>query len=163
MRIQIALVTLAMTAGAVMAQDDVRPRPYRLSVGTYDASTGGSRTSFNGSYDLALKSQKSSAKYSVYVDTNSKRRNGVTNSLTGFGASIRLEDNDGKSGGHLYRGAGLGLYTIKAGATRSRMGGKLFVGYERKEGVFAEADYTLIPKVSGVNASGLGLSLGYRF
>lgn len=160
MRIQLAMIALAMAAGAAFAQDDVRPRPYRLSVGTYDANTGGSRRSFNFSYDLAFK-KPTQGFYSVYVDTNSKRRNGVTNSLTGVGVSLRLE-NAGTDG-HFYRGVGLGLYTIKAGATRSRMGGKLFVGYERKEGVFAEAGYTLIPKVSGVNASGLGLSLGYRF
>ena len=44
-----------------------------------------------------------------------------------------------------------------------RLGGKAFIGYERKEGVFVEAGYTLVPKINQLNASGLGLSLGYRF
>jgi hypothetical protein len=157
-------VALALMAGAAWAAgDEVRPRPYRVSIGTYDAKTGGSRSSFNVSYDLALKKQDSKASYSVYFDSNSKRRNGVTTSLSGLGVSLRLDSRDDKADGGVYRGAGLGLYTIKAGASRSRMGGKVFVGYERKEGYFAEAGYTLVPKINSVDASGPGLALGYRF
>jgi hypothetical protein len=163
LRIQLLAVALALVAGAAMADDEVKPRPYRVSLGNYDAKTGGSRGSFNVSYDLALKKQSIGSNYSIYFDSNSKRRNGVTSSLTGLGISLRLNNNNPKADGGVYRGAGLGLYTIKAGASRSRMGGKLFVGYERKEGVFAEAGYTLVPKINGVDASGLGLSLGYRF
>jgi hypothetical protein len=163
-RIHLVMLALAMLSGAALADDEVKPRPYRASLGTYDASTGGSRSSFNVSYDLALPGKKDTrASYSLYLDTNSKRTAGVTSSLTGFGLSMRLDSTAPKADGGLYRGVGVGLYTIKAGASRSRLGGKAFIGYERKEGVFVEAGYTLVPKINQFNASGLGLSLGYRF
>ncbi len=164
MRTALAMLALAMVSGAALAEDDVRPRPYRVSLGTYDASTGGARRSLNASYDLAMPGKKDTrANYSLYLDTNSRRTAGTTSSLTGFGLAMRLDSHAPKADGGLYRGVGVGLYTIKAGASRSRLGGKAFLGYERKEGVFVEASYTLVPKINQLNASGLGLSLGYHF
>jgi hypothetical protein len=169
MRTPLAVMALAVLAGAAMAGDDVKPRPYRVSLGTYDAKTGGSRSALSVSYDLAMptsgkkETHSGYSSYSLYFDSNSKKRNGVSSSLSGLGVALRLDGRPEKADGGIYRGVGVGLYTIKAGASRSRLGGKAFVGYERKEGVFVEAGYTFVPKINGVDASGLGLALGYRF
>jgi hypothetical protein len=162
--IVLGVAALAL-AGVARADEPVKPKLFRASLGTYSAKDGGSRSSLNFGYDLPpMKGQKpTNLLYSAYLDTNSGKKGGVTHSLTGIGLAVRSEGAMKKADGSLYKGAGVGLYTIKAGTSRSRLGGKLFVGYERKEGVFAEASYNLIPKVSGYDASGIGLDIGYRF
>ena len=153
-------------AGAARAEEPIKPKLFRVSLGTYQARSGGARSTLNLGYDLPpleKGKKKSPLVYSAYLDTNSKKSGGVTHSLTGIGLAARSEGSGKKADGTLYKGAGVGLYTVKAGTSRSRLGGKLFLGYERKEGVFAEAGYTLVPKVSGYDASGFGLGIGYRF
>lgn len=161
MRSFVLAVAAFALAGMARADEPVKPKPFRASLGTYSANDGGSRNAIDLSYDLpAMKGAKpSNLLYSAYLNTNSNKKGGVTNSLTGIGLGVRQKS----SAAGFYPGAGVGLYTIKAGATRSRLGGKVLYGYERKEGVFAEASYNVIPKVSGYDASGVGLAVGYRF
>lgn len=122
-------------------------------------------------YDFLKSNAKAPVIYSVYVDRSSRRETvdvGETPvrreiSRLGIGVSARLLTNSANEEAHTYFGAGIGSYTFKNGASTSQFGGKVFVGHELGGGLFAEADYTFISKVNGVDPGGWGVRAGFRF
>ena len=185
----VSLVALSALALPAMAQgNDVKAvvKPIRVLAGIFNANKGSEKVGVNVgvSYDFMKSTSSMPAIYSVYVDYNERddvsfgstegsqgeRQGrdidlGVERKLsrTGIGVAARFLTSSADDAAHAYYGAGIGSYSVKFRGTDSKIGGKIFGGYELNNGWFGELDYTLIPKINGIDVSGLGLRAGYRF
>lgn len=112
---------------------------------------------------------------SIYLDYAGGNKNGGHVNTYGLGVAVRQYTNGAiGSGGSTtapYIGAGIGAYVVDVrngsggggSSTKTNLGGKVFAGVEFGGGVFVEANYQLIGSNKGVNPSGIGAQLGYRF
>jgi hypothetical protein len=165
----IALVSLTTP---VQAQDVMYSveKPFRVSVGVYSPSSSGMRNAVGSSlpllslsYDLSKTASEKPLMYSAYFDYGQNRKNGTNNSLTAFGVSARTLSRAPITSGRYFVGGGVGSYTVKVGDSNSKIGGKVFAGYEMNNGFFGEATYHVINKIHGTDPSGLSISVGKRF
>jgi hypothetical protein len=66
-----------------------------------------------------------------------------------------------------YIGAGAGVYRVDLHdllhRESTRLGGKVFAGFEMRNGVFFEAAYNILGKLFPRDLSRLGVSIGYHF
>lgn len=167
--IVIASVVTASTAQAqttMMASE----KPFRASIGTYNPTSGGTRTAMGAtlpmislSYDAGKSTAARPLIAGVYFDYAQNNRNGTTNSVAAFGVSARYLSRAPVTQGRYFAGAGIGSYSVKIGNSNSKIGGKLFGGYERNDGYFGEVTYHMINKVHGNDPSALAFSIGRRF
>lgn len=175
-----AIAALALTAtvgGAQAATPTIDVvHPATIKIGAFFPSNGnnenaGGHTQFSAGLDYAITktTQTNPSIPSVYLDYQGGTRNGGHINTIGLGVAIRSQSVN-KSGSNPYFGGGLGLYDVSAKPGRDYnsktgivVGGKIFGGYEFKGGFLVEASYQLITKENGVNPSGLGVQVGYRF
>ena len=121
------------------------------------------------SYDLYSGKQASSPTAAgLYVDASYNSSGGLHLTQVGVGVDGRLYAAGSNYGGQFYVGAGIGAYFMNANGffsstNNTRIGGKIFVGYEFSQGFFAEGGYTYIASVNGINPSGFQALLGYKF
>jgi hypothetical protein len=171
MRLSTLVVTLALVggiAGGAFAETKDVEKPIRILVGTYmpnnsalKNATGKNWTSFGVSYDLGKTKSDKPWIYSLYVDSASKKRGTVNNTLTGIGVSARYLLGTPSAASHTYILGGVGSYRVKSGpASESKVGFKLGGGYELSNGFFGEVA-AIQPGVK--NTNGLEARLGFRF
>jgi hypothetical protein len=164
----ITLLALAGVAGSAMAETKDVEKPIRVLVGTYMPSnkalknaTGKNWTSLGVSYDFGKTKSDKPWIYSLFVDNATKKKSGVTNTLTGFGLSGRYLFSTPSAAAHTYLTAGIGSYRFKAGsASESKVGFKFGGGYELSNGFFGEIT-AVQPGVK--NTNGVEARLGFRF
>lgn len=173
----VSLAALALMAlPATAAGDDVQKveKPIRVLLGIFEPTAGGMSTALNigVGYDFLKSKDKAPLIYSIFIDRSSRRetfdigeggtiRRDV--SRLGIGLTARLLTSSANDKARSYFGAGIGSYTFKNGASKSKFGGKVFVGHELNNGLFVEADYTLLSKINGTDPGGIGLRAGLRF
>jgi Outer membrane protein beta-barrel domain len=162
----LGVAVLAPLGSAFAADDTLKvEKPIRVLAGIFNATSGTnkSRTSLGVGYDFTKSAATNPSVYGVYLDYNGKKTAGVTTSLTGVGVSGRFYLESANAAGKPYALVGLGSYTLKSGASQSKLGGKLGIGYELNNGWLGEIDYTTVQKIGGVDAGGTNIRLGYRF
>lgn len=184
------MVTALLIGGVASAnaQMEQLDRPFRVNVGLLWPSDG-DVTDFvgNSHFKLGLSYDMWGGMFSgrayrggVFFDLSTKERGGNSFNTSAIGAFGRFNFGEGGMQGWTpYAGAGLGMFFIDAdqdappptGARTSlsvfqggsRLGGKLFVGLEATQGYFAELGYQWTGSKDGANASGLSVSVGFRF
>jgi len=150
-------------------------QPIRVEIGgffpTSSAVTGTLRRAalYGGaSYDFYSGHQSSSPTAAgLYVDASYNSSGGLHLTQVGVGVDGRLYASNSTSG-QFYVGAGVGVYFVNANGffsstNNTRIGGKLFIGYELTQGFFVEGGYTYIASVNGINPSGFQAAIGYKF
>lgn len=164
--IALGVAVLAPMGSALAADDTMKvEKPIRVLAGVFNATNGTnkSRTSLGIGYDFMKSAATNPSVYGIFVDFNSRKTAGVTTSLTGVGVSGRFYLESANAAGKPYATLGVGSYTIKSGASQSKLGGKLGLGYELNNGFLGELDYTTTQKVGGKDAGGVNFRIGYRF
>lgn len=166
------VLTLGMTASITHAQDVILPaeKPFRIAIGTYNpmaTSTkqimGATLPMISLSYDAGKSTSEKPMIYGVYFDFAQNRHSGTNNSVTAFGVSARYLSRAPLTNGRYFMGGGVGSYDVKIGRANSKVGGKLFGGYELNNGYYGEVTYHLINKVNGNDPSAVALAVGRRF
>lgn len=104
----------------------------------------------------------------IYADASYNSSGGLHLTQVGVGVDGRVYAGGSTYGGQFYIGAGVGAYFLNANGffastNNTRLGGKIFVGYEFSQGFFVEGGYTFITSVSGISPSGFQAALGYKF
>ena len=165
-------IALGMAVSSAQAQTTILTpeKPFRVSIGTYNPTSGGTRTAMGAtlpmislSYDVGKSTAEKPTIAGVYFDYAQNNRHGTTNSVTAFGVSARYLSRAPVTHGRFFAGAGIGSYSVKIGNSNSKIGGKLFGGYELNDGYFGEITYHMINKVHGNDPSALAFSVGRRF
>lgn len=160
-------MTVLAPMGSALAADDAMKveKPIRVLAGLFNASNGTdkSRTALGIGYDFTKSAATNPTVYGIYVDYAGKKIAGVNTSLTGVGVSGRFYLESANASGKPYGLVGLGSYTFKSGASQSKLGGKLGIGYELNNGFLGEIDYTTTQKIGGKDPGGTNLRIGYRF
>ena len=158
---------LLAPVSSALAVDDKAPvsKPIRVLAGIFSASNGTNkqRTSVGVGYDFMKTTMKNPITYGAYVDYNTKKVAGVNLTMTGIGVSGRYYLDSGDAVGKSYATAGIGSYTVKAGTSKSKIGGKVGIGHELANGFLAEVDYTSVQKIGGKDPGGINARVGYRF
>ena len=166
------MIAFGMVASTAQAQTTMltSEKPFRASIGTYNPTSGATRTAMGSSlpmislsYDAGKSTAEKPTIYGVYFDYAQNNRNGTNNSVTAFGVSARYLSRAPVTSGRYFAGAGIGSYSVKIGNSNSKIGGKLFGGYELNNGYFGEVTYHMINKVHGNDPSALAFSVGRRF
>ena len=172
MKIITSFLALTLIVGASQAQTTmITPeKPFRVSIGTYNPGKSNVRDLIGSSlpqislgYDISKTLTKKPLLYGVYLDYAQNHHSGTSNSIAGFGIQGRYLSSSPVNAGHFYAGAGIGSYSVKIGKSNSKIGGKIFGGYELHSGYFADFTYTLINKVSGYDPNGVVFAIGRRF
>ncbi len=166
----------APRAHAQVSDDTLKvQKPFTVKVGAFFPSDGDVRDAVGNtflnlgvSYDFAKTQAVNPTVFGVYVDYFAKSDDGIRLNVFAIGPQAKFYFSPATEAQKFYGGVGVGYYSVNArggGAseTKGRIGGKLMLGYEFAGGVLAEADYNFIGDVEGVNSSGAGLRLGYRF
>ncbi|WP_395094135.1 hypothetical protein [Armatimonas sp.] len=160
-------VTMLAPLGSAYAADDVKvvEKPIRVLAGIFSAASGANkqRTAIGVGYDFMKTAATNPTVYGVFLDYNSKKVAGVTTSLTGVGISGRFYLESANAAGKPYATLGVGSYTLKAGTSQSKIGGKLGIGYELNNGWLGELSSTMIQKIGGKDPGGVTFGIGYRF
>lgn len=162
----LGMAVLAPMGSALAADDPMKvEKPIRVLAGIFNATNGTnkSRTAIGVGYDFMKSAATNPTVYGIYLDYNGKKTAGVTTSLTGVGVSGRFYLESANAAGKPYATLGVGSYTLKSGASQSKLGGKLGLGYELNNGWLGEIDYTTLQKIGGVDAGGTNFRIGYRF
>jgi hypothetical protein len=169
----VALATILLTIGTAVQAEDVlltTEKPFRVAIGGYNPRGTSFRNTIGTtlplislSYDASKSTSEKPTIYSVYFDYAQNKRNGNNNSVSGFGIALRQLTTPPVTKERVFVGAGLGTYNIRVGSSNSKIGGKVFVGYEQNNGFFTELTYHVINKVHGTDASAASLSIGRRF
>jgi len=143
-------------------------KPFRLKIGGYFPTSGNTKSDFGKNLvagGLSYRPLKL-IPLDLYTDYTEASKNGNKLQIFDFGVSTRhsLLPISLPIGGPYIEG-GLGYYNVKVGGggTKSRIGGKVALGYESPIGIFGEAEYDIITKVNGYDPSGYRLNIGYRF
>lgn len=148
--------------------------PYSIKLGMFfpsngDARSAGGSTQFSAGLDYALAKTTSDtpALPSVYFDYEGGASNGHIDSF-GLGAAIRTLTTSADNRFTPYVGAGAGVYYEDGNHngnsdTNVGIGAKVFVGENIGQGLFVEGNYQFLPSTAGINPSGFGVQLGYRF
>ncbi len=175
----ILLVALVcVPAGAQVLGNPVTDivKPLSIKLGAFFPSNGpdqhgGGSTQFSAGLDYALSktTQLNPTIPSTYFDYEGGTKSGGHSDVYGLGLAIRTE-NINVTSFKPYIGAGVGVYDIDEkrydngnSSNKVNVGGKVFLGGELNSGFFIEANYQILPSASGVNPSGFGAQLGYRF
>ena len=165
-------IALAIAGSTAHAQTTILPseKPFRISIGTYNPTSGATRTAMGAtlpmlslSYDAGKSTAEKPTILGVYFDYAQNNRNGNNNSVTAFGVSARYLSRAPLTHGRYFAGAGIGSYNVRIGSSNSKIGGKIFGGYELNDGYFGEVTYHMINKVHGNDPSALAFSVGRRF
>lgn len=160
-------VAILAPLGSAWAADDAMTvvKPIRVLAGIFSSTNGANkqRTSLGVGYDFMKTTATNPTVYGVYLDYNSKKTGTVTTSLLGVGVSGRFYLESANEAGKPYATVGIGSYTLRAGASQSKLGGKLGIGYELNNGFLGEIDYTTTQKIGGRDAGGTNIRIGYRF
>lgn len=145
-------------------------KPFRAALGIYNPVGGAIRSAMGTtlpmlslSYDLGKTMASRPLLYSVFFDYAQLRQHGTNNSMSAFGLEGRYLSRAPVSVGRYFVGAGVGSYDIKMGSSNSKIGGKLFGGYERNDGYYGQVTYHMINKINGSDPSALALAVGRRF
>ena len=145
-------------------------KPFRAAVGTYNpvgsairGAMGSMLPMLSLSYDIGKNMAAKPLIFGVFFDYAQHNRNGTNNSVSAFGLSGRYLDRAPLTSGRAFYGAGIGSYDIKMGSSNSKIGGKIFGGYERNDGYFGEVTYHMINKINGSDPSAVSLVVGRRF
>ncbi|MBB6050785.1 hypothetical protein [Armatimonas rosea] len=145
-------------------------KPFRIAIGTYNPmgstirqAMGATLPMLSLSYDAGKSTAEKPMIYGVYFDFAQNRHAGTNNSVTALGFSARYLSRAPVSKARSFVGAGIGSYNIKIGDSNSKVGGKLFGGYELNDGFYAEVAYHIINKVHGDDPSAAAISIGRRF
>lgn len=172
----LALAGLGLLGASVTASAQTSvSQPIRVEIGgffpTSSTVTGTLRkTALYGgaSYDLyTLGTKASPINTGIYVDASYNSSGGIHLTQVGVGAEGRVYASN-TSYGQLFVGAGVGAYFLNSNgffgsSNNTRIGGKVFVGYDLTQGFYVEGGYTLIGDVNGVNPSGFQAAIGYKF
>ena len=168
MLLRYALVLVALQCLCVPAH--AQTRPLRVAVG-YDAATTEGELAcdfFEGRYESSSGAFRLDVSYDVLRGRG--RRAGFVYATfgesifayayNGYGIGIRVHGGDTQDG--FYGGAGVGVYVPTrdlVSGNGSRVGAKLFAGYDTRGAFFVEVGVTLLPvsKYSPAPAIGLGL------
>ena len=165
-------MTLSMAVSVAQAQTTVVPteKPFRVAVGVYNpvggaikSAMGSSIPMISFSYDAGKTTSERPVIYGVYLDFAQNHRQGTNNSVTAFGVSGRYLSRAPVTSGRYFGGAGIGSYDVKLGSSNSKVGGKLFGGYEHNNGYFGEITYHMINKINGSDPSAVSFVVGRRF
>jgi hypothetical protein len=168
----VLLTTLGALASTSHAQDVLitTQKPLRVSIGTYNPMASSVRSAMGATlpmigltYDAGKTLADKPMIYGAYLDFAQNRKQGTNTSLTAFGVSGRYLSTSPRSKDRYFAGAGVGSYNVKIGSTSSKVGGKLFGGYERNDGYFGEVAYHMIAKVAGSDPSAVSFAVGRRF
>lgn len=166
-----ALVLGIAATGARAADDTLKvEKPIRVLLGGFSPKESGGTgtwTSLGVGYDIQKTTATKPTVYGVYVDYATKKKSGVTNSLTGVGVSGRFYLDSANASGKPYAGIGLGSYTAKASGNgvsfnKSKFGAKAEIGYELNNGFLGSLSYNTV-KIEGGEAGGTSFRVGYRF
>jgi len=148
-------------------------------------AVGSPAFSYGASYDFGKTKSEAPIIYGLYVDGFNKSRTsgGLKGELSDIIAGVdgRYNFTPATEVVRFYGGAGIGISFLhgkketnvsngESGTTKvedsenkTTFGGKLFAGAEYGPGILAEISYNFPGKVAGLNASGFGLQVGYRF
>ena len=117
----------------------------------------------NFTYEMGKTMAEKPMIYGVFLDFAQNRHSGTNNSETAFGVSTRYLSRTPLNSGRYFVGGGVGSYDVKMGSSSSKVGGKLFGGYESNNGYYGEVTYHVINKINGSDPSSLGFAIGRRF
>jgi len=165
-------IALGIAGSTAQAQTTIltSEKPFRVSIGTYNPTSGATRTAMGStlpmlslSYDAGKSTAERPTILGVYFDYAQNNRNGTTNSVAAFGVSARYLSRAPVTHGRYFIGGGIGSYSVKMGNSNSKIGGKIFGGYELNDGYFGEVTYHMINKVHGNDPSALAFAIGRRF
>ena len=144
--------------------------PIKASLGVYSPLGGATRNAMGSilpllslSYEAGKTLSDKPILYGAFFDYAQNRKNGTNTSVTAFGVSARYLSQSPRSQDRYFYGAGVGSYDVKIGTSNSKVGGKLFGGYERNDGYFGEVSYHMLSKINGNDPSALSFSVGRRF
>ncbi len=166
------MVGLGFLASMAQAQDVMLTpqKPFRVAIGTYNPmgstirqSMGGTLPMLSLSYDATKSTADKPMIYGAYFDYAQNRRSGTNNSVTAFGVSARYLSQAPVTSSRYFIGGGIGSYDVKVGGSNSKIGGKVFGGYELNNGYFGELTYHIINKIHGDDPSAVAIAIGRRF
>lgn len=166
------MITLGTAVSGSQAQDVLlsAEKPFRVAVGTYNpmgstirGAMGATLPMISLSYDAGKSTSEKPMIYGVYFDFAQNRHSGTNNSVTAFGVSARYLSRAPLTNGRYFVGGGVGSYDVKMGSSNSKVGGKVFGGYELNNGYFGEATYHVINKIHGDDPSAVAIAVGRRF
>lgn len=168
----LAILALTTITSVAKAQEVMlsAEKPFRIAIGTYNPMGSSIRQAMGAtlpmlslSYDAGKSTAEKPMVYGVYFDFAQNRHAGTNTSMTALGFSARYLSRAPLSKARSFVGAGIGSYNIKIGDSNSKVGGKLFGGYELNNGYYAEVAYHIINKVHGDDPSAAAISIGRRF
>jgi hypothetical protein len=169
----IAIVALVNALTSVASAQDMvtdTKRPIKVSIGTYNPLGGASRRAMGSTlpmisltYEAGKTMQDKPVLFGAFFDYAQNRKQGTNVSVTAFGVSARYLSQSPRSQDRYFYGAGIGSYDVKIGTSNSKVGGKLFGGYERNDGYFGEVAYHMLSKINGNDPSALSFAIGRRF
>ena len=166
------VTVLGMSVSMAQAQTTVlKPeQPFRVAIGTYNPmassikkSMGATLPMISLSYDATKSTADKPLMFGVFFDFAQNRKQGTNTSVTAFGISARYLSQAPVTSGRFFVGAGVGSYDVKIGTSNSKVGGKIFGGYEMNNGYFGELTYHMLAKVHGDDPSAVALAIGRRF
>jgi hypothetical protein len=174
----LASVLLTTVAGVAMAAPATAPvsEPTTIKVGAFFPTNGNDSNAAGATqitagidYAITKTTQTNPTIPSVYFDYQGGSRNGGHEDTYALGVAVRGESFS-SSGTNPYIGVGIGAYDVDAkkgnnGTDKNNVdfGGKIFAGLEFKGGFLVEANYQILPSEDGINPSGFGAQVGYRF
>ena len=161
-----AMTTIAQAQTVMLTPE----KPFRVAVGTYNPmgstirqSMGGTLPMLSLSYDATKSTADKPMIYGLFFDYAQNRHSGTNNSVTAFGASARYLSQAPVSSSRYFIGGGIGSYDVKIGSSNSKIGGKVFGGYELNNGYFGELTYHILNKIHGDDPSAVAIAIGRRF
>lgn len=165
-------LTLLASSSEIFAQEVVvrAQNPLKVSIGTYNPVGGATRQAMGAtlpmvsfSYDAGKTQADKPILYGAFLDYAQNRKNGTNTSVTAFGVTARYLSQSPRIGDRYFYGAGIGSYDVKIGTSNSKIGGKLFAGYEHNTGYYGEMSYHMLSKINGNDPSAVSLTVGKRF
>ena len=172
-----AAALLAPANASAQTTSEPVQKPLSIKLGVFFPTSGhaenvGGDAQFSAGLDYAITKTLTRAPIipSVYFDYEGGARNTGHTDVYGLGVAGRTYFNSPLTASVLpYAGVGVGVYDedLKPSDQNSEnkvtVGAKVFLGTEFTNNVFVEANYQFIPSASGINPSGPGVQVGYRF
>lgn len=144
--------------------------PIKASIGVYNPVGGATRNAMGSTlpmlsigYEPGKTTADKPLLFGAFFDYAQNKKNGTNASMTAFGVSARYISQSPRSADRYFYGAGVGSYDVKIGTSNSKVGAKIFGGYERNDGYFGQVSYHMLSKINGNDPSALSFSVGRRF
>lgn len=180
----LSVAAMAPKAATANSDDPALAKCYRAQAGVFIPYkkdfrdlTESTQLTLGLGYDFSRSVEKTTGKavvYGVYADFTTSKRHGNEVTTTGAGLDGRyyfapLNTNS------IYLGLGIGGYNVRSHSdatgseNNTKIGGKLMVGYECKNGYFIEGSYTTIESskfantTASIDPSGYSIVVGTKF